>query len=70
MLIIPVSTASAKRSFLKLKLISNYLRSTMIQERLSALTVLSIEKDLAAKLEHNQIISDFSRGKCRKFLFL
>ena len=36
--------ASAERNFLKLKLIKSYLRSTMSQERLSGLTILSIEK--------------------------
>jgi hypothetical protein len=36
-LTIPVSTASAKRSFSKLKIIKNYLRNAMTQERLSAI---------------------------------
>ena len=54
----------------KLKLIKNYLRSTMTQERLPALAVLSIQKDLEVKLEYNRIISDFIRVKRRKFLFL
>ena len=44
LLTIPVTVASAKRSFSKLKLIKSYLRSTMSQERLSGLAILSIEK--------------------------
>ncbi|XP_065667628.1 uncharacterized protein LOC136087927 [Hydra vulgaris] len=48
MLTIPVSTASSKRNLSKLKLIMIYLRSTMSQERLSALSILSIEVEIAA----------------------
>ncbi|CAA0823159.1 hAT dimerisation domain-containing protein / transposase-related [Striga hermonthica] len=44
LLTIPVTVASAERSFSKLKLIKNYLRSTMSQDRLNGLTMLSIEK--------------------------
>lgn len=70
MLTIPVSTASAERSFSKLKLIKNYLRNTMGQERLSALAVLSIEADIASKINYGPIIKEFSKTKSRKFLFL
>lgn len=35
LLTMPVTTASAERSFSKLKLIKNYLRSTLLQEKLS-----------------------------------
>lgn len=44
MLTIPVTVASAERSFSKLKLLKNYLRSSMSQERLSGLAILCIEK--------------------------
>ena len=44
MLTVPVSVASAKRKFSKLKLIKSYLRSTMSQQRLNGLVLLSIEK--------------------------
>jgi hypothetical protein len=40
----PVTVASAERSFSKLKLLKNYLRSTMSQERLNGLVTLCIEK--------------------------
>ena len=46
LLTIPVTVASAKISFSKLKLIKSYLRSTMSQERLSGLAILSIEKEM------------------------
>ena len=44
LLTIPVTIASAERSFPKLKLIKFYLRSTMSQEKLNGLTILLIEK--------------------------
>ena len=43
MLTIPVLVASAKRIFSKLKLLKSYLRSTMSQQRLIGLALLSIE---------------------------
>ena len=44
LLTIHVTVASAERSFSKLKLIKSYLRSTMSQERLGGLAILSVEK--------------------------
>jgi len=41
---LPVTVAAAERSFSKLKLIKTYLRSTMMQERLSGLAIISINK--------------------------
>jgi len=45
MLTIPITLVGAERSFSKLKLIKNYLRSTMTQDRLSGLATLAIEKE-------------------------
>ena len=46
LLTIPVTVASDERSFSKLKLLRNCLRSTMLQERLNGLAMCSIEKDI------------------------
>lgn len=62
----PVSVAEGERSFSKLKLIKNYFRSTMGQERLSSLMILSIENDLANCLSHDEVISNFASKKARK----
>ncbi|XP_025420683.1 uncharacterized protein LOC112690802 [Sipha flava] len=43
-LTMPVSVASGEQSFSKLKIIKNYLRPSMNQERLSDLATISIEK--------------------------
>ncbi|KAA3480784.1 zinc finger MYM-type protein 1-like [Gossypium australe] len=44
-----MTVASAERSISKLKLIKTYLRSSMSQERLNGLTILSIENDFWKK---------------------
>lgn len=44
----------------------NYLRSTMSQERLNSLAILTIESDLMSSLEYEDIIDDFSRMRSRK----
>jgi hypothetical protein len=57
------TVASGERSFSKLKLIKNYLRSTMTQERLTGLAILAIEQDIASSLSYDDIISDFAEKK-------
>ena len=68
LLTIPVTVASTERSFSKLKLIKSYLRSTMSRERLSELAI-SIEKEMLAKLECKNLISNFASQKARKINF-
>jgi hypothetical protein len=57
---VPVTVASAERSFSKLKLLKNYLRSTMSQERLTGLATLCIEKDKLDEINVDAIIDDFA----------
>jgi hypothetical protein len=65
---LPVTVASAERSFSKLKLLKNYLRSTMSQERLNDLATLCIEKKLLDEINVNKIIDEFaSKNVRRKF---
>ncbi|XP_074352353.1 uncharacterized protein LOC141691518 [Apium graveolens] len=64
-LTIPVTVVTAERSFSKLKLIKNYLRSTMSQERLNGLAMLSVEKQMLAKLDIGDLIRDFAHSKLR-----
>lgn len=45
-----ISVASCERCFSKLKLIKNYLRSTMSQIRLTSIAILSIERDITERL--------------------
>ncbi|XP_025192468.1 zinc finger MYM-type protein 1-like [Melanaphis sacchari] len=69
MLTIPITSASAERSFSKLKLIKTYLRSTMSQERLSGLALLAIEKEESENLNYDKVIEDFAVKKSRKIKF-
>jgi hypothetical protein len=70
LLTVPVTVASAERSFSKLKLLKNYLRSTMSQERLNGLAMCSIEKDILDTIDFNTILNDFASRNARKSIFL
>ncbi|XP_042027263.1 zinc finger MYM-type protein 1-like [Salvia splendens] len=63
---VPVTVASAERSFSKLKLLKNYLRSTMSQQRLNGLATLCIEKKLLDEVDSNTIINDFASRNVRR----
>lgn len=62
----PVTAATCERSFSKLKFIKNYLRSTMGQERLSNLSILSIENEVAGEINFEDVIDEFAAIKSRK----
>lgn len=65
---LPVSSATAERSFSRLKLLKTYLRSTMCEERLSHLAILSIERNIAENIDFNRVIDTFSLMKNRRKL--
>lgn len=69
---IPMTTAEAERCFSTLKRIKTFLRNTMGQERLSALAMLSIERDLIMSIpDFNQkVIDKFAAAKDRRVDFL
>ena len=62
----PVSSASAERSFSKLKQIKSYTRSTMDEIRLSDLSVLNIEKEFSENLGFNSLVDTFPKMKNRR----
>jgi len=66
LLTIPVTVASGERSFSKLNLIKTYLRSSMGQERLNNLAILSIEHEVARDLNYTDVIDSFAAAKARK----
>ncbi len=60
-LTIAVSSAECERSFSSLKRIKTRLRTTMGEDRLSDLAILSIERDMASNtLDYEQIIDEFA----------
>lgn len=70
LLTIPVTVASAKRSFSKLKLLKTYLRSTMSQEMLNGLTLIAVENDILETIKYEDLVNKFaSKNIRRKTLF-
>ncbi|XP_026437251.1 zinc finger MYM-type protein 1-like [Papaver somniferum] len=66
---VPVTVASAERSFSQLKLIKTYLQSTMLQERLNGLAMIAIEREIAELLDYKPIIRDFASENARRAVF-
>ena len=69
LLTLPVPVASGERSFSKLKLIKTYIRSSMIQERLVGLSTISVEHEIAQKLDLKKLVTEFAKTKARKVDF-
>lgn len=57
---LPVTVAAAERSFSKLKLVKNYLRSTINKERLSGLALISINSEFAQQISYEAVNYDFA----------
>jgi hypothetical protein len=64
-LVIPVTTASAERSFSALKRIKTYLRNTTQQERLSSLAIISINEN---EVDVQKVLENFAKAKDRKLI--
>ena len=63
---LPVTVATAERSFSKLKLIKTYLRSKISQERLDNLAILSIESAEAKSIDKAELIQRFANVNARR----
>ncbi|CAH1993782.1 unnamed protein product [Acanthoscelides obtectus] len=57
-----MSTSGAERNFSRLKRIKTFLRSTMTQDRLTALTMLSFGKEFISTMENfnEKVIDKFA----------
>ena len=64
---LPITTASAERSFSTLRRLKTYLRSTMSSERLTSIALLNIHPDIPCPVE--EVINRFS-SECRRQNFL
>ena len=58
---IAISTASCERSFSSLKRIKSYLRSTMGEQRLTDLAIISIERELSSSISLDEAVDIFSQ---------
>jgi hypothetical protein len=61
LLTVPITSATAERSFSKLKLVKTVMRSVMNQERLSELLTLACERDLTDKIDLDRIADRWSK---------
>ena len=50
----------------QVKRIKNELRTSMGQNRLSALSLMAIESDLVKELDFEDLVADFAKAKSRK----
>ncbi|ESN98243.1 hypothetical protein HELRODRAFT_84726 [Helobdella robusta] len=64
----PVSVATAERSFSTLRRLKTWMRSKMKEERLTGLALMNIHCD--TELDIEDIITRFGRKKCRKMTFV
>jgi len=64
-LTLPVTAESCEKSFSKLKLTNNYLRSSMAKERLSELAIIFIERHIPTTLNYDDVIDQFATSKVR-----
>ena len=66
---LPVTVASAERSFSKLKLIKTYLRSSMAEDRLTGLAIISLNHEVGKQVSYENVIDDFASRKARRQRF-
>jgi hypothetical protein len=70
LLTVPVTVASAERSFSKLKILRNCLRTTMLQDRLNGLAMCNIEKDILRNIDIDNVLNDFASKNARRSFFM
>lgn len=63
---IMVTNSTGERSFSKLKLVKNRLRTTMSEDRLNFLCIMSLECDILRQISYEDIINKFVNIKCRR----
>lgn len=69
-LVMPASVATAERSFSTLRRMKTYLRSTMTAQRLNAVMILNVHRELANKLCVKDVMHEFIvRNDIRKDTF-
>lgn len=60
-LVLPPTSASCERSFSSMRMIKNYLRTSMADTRLSSLAVLGIHVARAKSLNFDKVVSNFAK---------
>ena len=65
-MIIPITTATAERSFSSLRSLKSYLRSTMTQCRLNNILLLHCHKEMTDAIDLTAIAQDFIAANERR----
>jgi hypothetical protein len=65
----PIASVTSERGFSCLKRIKTYLRSTMLQDRLSSSAILNFESEFINLINIEDVIDEFASNKNRKFAF-
>ncbi|XP_031345831.1 zinc finger MYM-type protein 1-like [Photinus pyralis] len=65
-LVLMVTNCTGERSFSDLKIIKNRLRTSMTQERLNSLAIMSMEYDILRGLKFDDVLASFALQKSRK----
>jgi len=60
------TSCEGKRSFSKLKLVKNYLGSTLGQQKPSSLALISTESKVLRAMNVSNVIANFAARKCRQ----
>lgn len=63
---LPATVASCERAHSKVKIVNNYLRASMSDERLESLVQISIERDVADKIELKTLVDTFKLASNRR----
>ena len=67
---IPVTSATAEQSFSTLNRVKSYLRSTMAEDRLNNISILSIESELSRNIDYDKVIDKFSLMNQRRLTLM
>ena len=65
-LVLPATNSTSERGFSKMKLVKTYLRSTMTQERLNHLMILSTYKEMVDNIDLTKICNEFATANERR----
>jgi len=68
LLTMPVSTASAERSFSTLRRLKTWMRSRMGEERLTGLALLNVHRDIPVSIDN--VIDRFAKSQIRRLDFV
>jgi hypothetical protein len=63
---LPITGYEAEGNFSKLAVLKNKIRSTILQERLNYLSILSIKNHIAEPLSYEEATKEHAAKKCRK----